>query len=560
MKIFNKTNITLILVLCISAILRFLCLDKAGGLWYDEIVSYKEASQPNILFLIFYTLKTDVHLPLYPLLLHFWGKLFMFSDYSLRAFSAVCGILTVISSFFIGKELKSNKTGLLCASVLAVNSFLIYYSQEVRMYSLLMLLASLYLLFTVRIKNNWTKKWNYVGLVSMALAIINTYTIGFIFVLAQFLSLTTYLVLTNKDNGRLILKNISISMTALAILCAPIFWYLLINQTNYTEQINGSYCDWSSLFIIAQNWFSPVLNGLDNNPMHYMNIIFSKFSMINIIFIFLPIAISLYSIFCALKKDKFSFVPFASALIFILSEIIAFKFTNFKILSRYTAIVLPNLLVLVGYGLGQIKLDKTAKTTIITAYIAINLLYLAIMNTSAFRMPRPGLKSLAEIINDSGIRQNDFIVVWNRTEILDKYIDKKLNVLSILKNFAYTSEVILENQNRLNKMQLDERKSILRPYFASNSIPHNTRYLMNTIYNHQKKGQKFIITTTQNFDDFTQKSFIDTVNDDEKYKNTPFNDLLTIKSLLGIKQICYQNFHFIKKEQKNGYVVIIFEK
>ena len=101
----NKSIWLIATIFIIGIILRLLFIDKTSGLSYDELVSYKQASQTNILSTIFYTLKTDVHMPLYQIVLHLWAKIFSLSYLSLRAFSAFCGILTIIVSFYTGKEL-----------------------------------------------------------------------------------------------------------------------------------------------------------------------------------------------------------------------------------------------------------------------------------------------------------------------------------------------------------------------------------------------------------------------------------------------------------------------
>ena len=107
----------------------------------------------------------------------------------------------------------------------------------------------------------------------------------------------------------------------------------------------------------------------------------------------------------------------------------------------------------------------------------------------------------------------------------------------LLKNFAYTSDEILYNEDKLNKMKLDERKEFLREALISKEIPSNNILLLNTIQHHFK-GKKFILTTTQNFDDFDRNSFIDLVNDEQKLKEMPYNSLLTIYAILNIKDFC----------------------
>lgn len=557
----NYINLLLGLITILGIALRFCCLDKSTGLWYDELVSYKEASLSNVLQVVFYTLKTDVHMPLYLVLLHFWGKLLSFSDYHLRLFSAFCGMLTVICAFFIGKELKSIKTGLICSSIFAVNSFLIFYSQEVRLYGFLMLLSTLNLFFIIKIKNYHNNIYNYWGFVVSTLALLYTYTIGFIFVVSQTAAFILYCLfhVRNKDDKRLI-RNISIFVLISIFFSIPVFAYLLSHKLKYLHEINGYYCDWSSLFVIIQDWFSPVQTGLFNNPIHYMKTLFYNLNFSVIIFIFIPVILAIFGFVNSFKKDKFSFVILSGALIFLLAEIIAFKFTNFKILARYTALVVPNILILTGYGFSLINYNKWLKLTIISMFLGINLFYLLFAPNASFRIDRNGFRSFVLALNSCKINDGDFVVVWNRKEVLDKYNTKKLNTLSLLRDFAYTSEIILYNQAKLNALPLEERKLKLRKYFASDTIPQNNIILMDFINSHMKKGQKFIITTTKQFDSYNQESFSNLVQNDNEFNKISYNDLLTIHSVIDLKKLCYKRLHFIKRVEKNGFVITVFQK
>lgn len=552
----KKEKIILFAILVTAIILRILCLDKNGGLWYDEIVSYKEAVKINAISVIYYTLKTDVHLPLYQLFLHYWGKIFSFADISLRGFSAICGIFAVAFAYFTGKELNSKKTGLFCAGMFAVNSFLIYYSQEVRMYSFLMLLSVMQLFFITRIKSYGTKL-DYFMFTILSIGLIYTQTIGFIYITAVITAFLVYLAI-KKDSEKV--KGIIKSSIMIFVLSLPLILYMLIYSVNYTEQINGYYCDWSTLFVVMQDIFTPVLIGISSNPVHYMHELFTTLSLSKIFFIITPLCISGYCIYTAIKKDKFSFVILLSALAFFSAEIIAFKATNFKIMSRYLSIIVPNLLILTGYGLSLINHKKHLQIILVNALLIINLSYLIFSPNAAFKLPRNGFKPLASAINKSDIHPGDFIVVWNRKEILDKYVKEKINVLSILKDFSYRSEVILNNEQKLNSMPLDERKRLLRAYFSNNEIPHNTIYLMNFIITNMKNGQKFIITTTEYFDKFSADELKNLSTDDGAYSEISYNSLLTIKSLLDIKFICSKELKLIKKEKINGYVMYVYEK
>ncbi len=560
MNLKNRNLIISIFIILIAVICRILFIDKTGGLWYDEIVSFKEASQSNIFNVITYTLKTDVHLPIYPVLLHFWAKLFSLSDISLRLFSAFFGILTVIIAYFTGKELKSEKTGLFCAGVFSVNSFLIYYSQEVRLYSLLIFFTTLLTYFGLKFHNIQYKNSLpvIVGLAITSWLIVNTYTIAFLYVIPVF-GILYYCQLFKEEKSYFRMLNYSLIL--FVILSIPTLIYMFSHYENYTNQINGYYCDWSSLVVVIQDWFSPVLNGLLNNPANYVDYLFNNLTLETLIYIILPVLISVFVICYILKKNKQARFILIPSLLFLLAEILAFEFTNFKILPRYVAIAVPNVLLILGVGLSELPKFKKLNIIIPGLLILINCSYLIFSANSAFKLPRNGFRAVSELINEQRLNSGDYIVVWNRREILDKYVNtNKLQILSLLVDFAYKSEKILGHELELNKLSLEERKVILRSYFADLRPPKNNISLMIFILNRMKSGQKFVITSNKYFDKFSPQIFVDTVNDDKKYSEISYNDLLTIKSLIIIKEICAYNLKFIGRFERDGNVIFVFEK
>lgn len=551
----NKNFWILFAIFVIGILFRILFLDKPCGLSYDELVSFKQAAQPNAISTIFYTLKTDVHMPLYQLLLHWWCKIFSLSDIALRAFSAFCGVLSVLVAYFIGKELKNNSAKILCPTTFAINSFFIYYSQEVRMYSLLILFAILSVLFFLRVKNNVSNKWDYCALVATCFALIHTYTIAFIYVVALILTLFGLLLKNKYSTKRLVISTIT-----LAVLCIPMFLFVSINPSKYTSEINGYYCDWSSLFIVVQDLFSPVLESIANNPVHYMQNLFATLSFVKFVFILGPVCVALFGIYVAIKKEKDVLFMLIPATVFVIAEIFAFKFTNFKILPRYMSVAMPAFLIATSYGFSLISKNKHLNIIIPTAFILLNLIYIPFGVNSVYKIPRTGFRQIATVINSSGTHDGDLVLVWNRKEILDKYLDKKFVILSTLKDFAYKSETMLAHEQEFSQMLIPERKEILYSYFSENKIPNNTLILMSYILTHMQQGQKFIITATPYFAAYDKAKFKVLVNDREKYNATSLNDLLTIKSLTDIKEICDYNLKFVEQKDAFPYVVLVYTK
>jgi 4-amino-4-deoxy-L-arabinose transferase-like glycosyltransferase len=127
------------LVLLLAFVLRFYKID-AQSLWYDEGNSARIAERS--IQLIIEGSAGDIHPPLYYVLLKFWRAIFGDGETALRAFSTLCGVLTVLFAYLIGRDLFNTQVGLLASFFVAVSPFAVYYSQEVRMYALLALCAS----------------------------------------------------------------------------------------------------------------------------------------------------------------------------------------------------------------------------------------------------------------------------------------------------------------------------------------------------------------------------------------------------------------------------------
>ena len=128
----------LFLILLLAAGLRFYRLD-GQSFWADEgnSVVLARMTTGDVLS----SAAADIHPPAYYLLLKAWGNIFGLDETGARSLSAVLGIFTVWGVYLVGAALKNKRTGLLAALLAAINPFLIYYSQEARMYQLLALTA-----------------------------------------------------------------------------------------------------------------------------------------------------------------------------------------------------------------------------------------------------------------------------------------------------------------------------------------------------------------------------------------------------------------------------------
>ncbi len=106
----------------------------AGSLWYDETVSAYLASK-SIPDLIAHTAR-DIHPPGYYLLLHVWARLAGDSEFALAFFSLIFGLLLIPLTYTLARRLLGQTVALWSALLVATSPYNLWYSQEVRMYTL----------------------------------------------------------------------------------------------------------------------------------------------------------------------------------------------------------------------------------------------------------------------------------------------------------------------------------------------------------------------------------------------------------------------------------------
>ena len=128
-------------------------------------------------------IKTDIHPPFYNLLLHFW-IVPNSSEWYVHLLSALFSIVTIWIVYLIGKNLFSQKVGIIASLITSISSYQIYYAQEARLYVLITLLCMFSLLTLIYVlKNPAIKTW-------MLLCIINilalyTYIYSIFFIIAE---------------------------------------------------------------------------------------------------------------------------------------------------------------------------------------------------------------------------------------------------------------------------------------------------------------------------------------------------------------------------------------
>jgi 4-amino-4-deoxy-L-arabinose transferase-like glycosyltransferase len=150
--------------------------------WLDESFTVDLANRPfgDMLSGVASTESTP---PLYYVLTWLWAKLFGTGEAGLRSLSALFGTLAVPVAWRTAREwFDSQRAGLIAAALVAFNPFFVWYSQEARSYSLLVLMAALSLLFLGRALRARTARAYALWALTAALGLLTHYFAAFLLV------------------------------------------------------------------------------------------------------------------------------------------------------------------------------------------------------------------------------------------------------------------------------------------------------------------------------------------------------------------------------------------
>lgn len=324
----NKTlNKTLIFLMIFGLLLRIINLNQS--LWLDEAAQALESAGPLAgLFKIY----ADFMPPLFHILLHFWMKI-SHTETWMRLLSVGFAVGTIYYTYRIARHLFDWKVSSLSALLLAISPFHIFYSQELRPYSMATFFACLATYYLL--KFNF---WLYT--LTSILLIYSIYTTPFLL-----LAHGIYLLLFAK-------RKFKQWMTAMVIVASsfipwlPVFWRQFTGGIDLARSFSG----WSTAVSV------PPLKAL---PLILAKFMLGRITIDNKIVygaVLLLIAGGVFFI-CwrsQQKKKKTTFI----LLLFILFPILSLFLLSFfvpLIAPQRLLYTLPLFLVILSSGIAQIK-------------------------------------------------------------------------------------------------------------------------------------------------------------------------------------------------------------
>lgn len=241
-------GLILLLILALGAFLRIVNLGS-DSVWLDEAYSIQFAHLP-LSQLIDETASSDVHPPLYYLLLHYWIKLCGDSEAGARMLSALFGLFSILVLYALAALLFDRATGLLSALLLSLSLFHIEFAQEARMYTLLALLSLCSLYFFLKLFTTEKPTPPIIGYVITTSLLMHTHVYGFFIIIAENLFFFA-LYFSRRDVFKRQFKRWLLLQAALVVLFLP---WLSIMIAQFERVQHGFWIPRPTLNFLRLTW------------------------------------------------------------------------------------------------------------------------------------------------------------------------------------------------------------------------------------------------------------------------------------------------------------------
>ena len=157
-----------VVALAIGVVARFV---TRSSLWLDEALSVNISRLP--LGDLTEALRHDGHPPLYYVLLHGWSSIFGSGDLAVRALSGIFGLLTIPAVWILARRKGGPTLAWIAVAVVAVSPFAVRYSDEARMYALVILLVTVgWILVDDLVDRGKVNPWRVCALVAIGTALL----------------------------------------------------------------------------------------------------------------------------------------------------------------------------------------------------------------------------------------------------------------------------------------------------------------------------------------------------------------------------------------------------
>ncbi len=336
---------TIAAITLLATILRLYKLGDAN-VWEDE--ARTTWFQHFDIGTIFFATAQDTHPPLSYVLYHFWQLPTGTSAYAFRFLAAAFGIATIPVCGAIGKRLGGPAAGAISAFLLTISRFHVWWSEQIRMYSLITLLGAISLYCLFRSLDRWKVEPRRSRLLLLTTGIANLaglYSLYFYVLLIVLESLLVLVVLLRRRSGAIFLWWTGLN---LASILAFLPWLAYFQEHASTFASRGAPRPALQSFI--EGSWSELAIGIDTDV--------ARFRLLNTVLAVLLVGLLLWLI---VRLGRRSAIALWLALVVVSVPVTAYLITLPQGLffsptyqTRYQLMAVPALVVLFGWGIANL--------------------------------------------------------------------------------------------------------------------------------------------------------------------------------------------------------------
>lgn len=409
-KKYSGKAILIFLLVC-AAVLRF---KKLGleSLWLDELHTMLESSPSwSVQKLFDYLTCCDVHPPLFYLTEKVMFMLFGYTEYVARVLPAIIGIACVWAMYKLGKEILNERLGLVAAAITCFNYFNIYYSQEARDYIVVWFLAILSFTYFIKLAKR-LKRIDAIWYVISTTLLIYTHYYGILVIFSQLLIFLVLIAGEEKSKRKKFFVTFLVAELAILVLYLPWLSHLL--------QLSAVTTFW--IAYPSQDFYYTYLQEYFGNSDYLLP--------------FLYISLITYCVHVFTRKEQFTDIKNTPALLsfvfIMISVVVPYLLLYMRsvivvpmMISRYTTVVLPALILGIAYGITLIE-NNFIRNSIIALFSFLSVFHIIYVKEYYRDISKTQFREMTAYVTNENPRAPiiNEITAWQQQYYLDLFGNK----------------------------------------------------------------------------------------------------------------------------------------
>ncbi len=428
MKLNIKTKYIVYFGLLVAFLFRMFNFNYEG-LWNDELFTVSSA-HPNLSIIeVINYLKKDIHPPLHNILCNIWIKIFDYNDKSFRLLNILFGVVGVYSVYALAKLLFNKRVGLYAMVFAVLNRYLIMYSQEVRSYGLLFLLANFSFYFFIKLIRDGFNFKNASWYIVVTTAMLYTHYFALFVIASQFFCFL-FLIDWKAFKKRALKYIVTFLLPNLLFL----FWVPIIFK--HLDKPRGGWRDEASLSLLfeySHDFFNDQI----------LSVVSICLVIITFLYLIARKLIQFKEIKVFFNKSNYGLVVLITwFVVFFFIPFIKSSFSDTMMFNRYFVPLITPIIIILAFYVSKIK-SKNLREIVLISIIGYSILVLFLNDSPYFEKAttfRETVENLKEKSDDPYV-----LHIANNWRFFDYYL-RQYKIRKIKSNYKAFRKMIDKEQ------------------------------------------------------------------------------------------------------------------